>query len=1473
MAISLNTVNALEAAIDRKIANAAQKRTRTQGTVTRIGNDGTVYATVTGSSVETPLSYVAASVKPGDVIPVTIQGGKAYGDGNYTDPSAGVQYVGKVEQRADSAIAEAERARYAADSAEKDAERAWVAANSAEDAATTAWNHADEAYDAAVSAQTSAGNANTYANAALGQLSVVQDVMGVITWASEHGSFVLTQDSTVQAGKVYFTYDSQTGDYVPVVAPSDEYLSTYYELTVDEAMDSFIMAHLAVTASGLWVLPSGFTYALTTDTSVVSGRTYFTRSGTDPDYYYTVVTNPSGNPSQQGYYIYEAQYSDGYKMLLSSNGAYIYDSFGVLVMTYGENIVPSTNRAFYIGDPNSTSYILFTPASGNTPAKITIGGDVQIGSDKTLSELLSELEQKAARGTGILPITTAPTSYTTAQGGFTPSYRISLATVKTQAGVTEVLVGDELRYSSDLYPVGYVSSSYVYTGDKVSIQGDAGTDGGRWYTGTGITGTSTTATVFSGSGVTYAVVGDMYLNTSTYNTYRCTLGGNASTAKWVYEANIKGGQGAAGLNQATVYLYKRAASASKPSSGSWTYTFATGQLSSVPSGWSQSFPAETQGDTTPVWMMCAVASSNTATDTIDYSEWTTPVKMVSSGSNGQGVNCAAVILCKRGSTAPAKPNGNVTYTFATGAVSGSTNGWTIAMPSGTDPLWAIAASASSTGTTDTIASTEWSDQVKVLENGTDGLNQATICLYRRSASSPSLPTSSVTYTFATGALSSVPTNWSRNIPTADGNPCWVTMAVAISTEATDTIAASEWVTPTKMAEDGEDGYNHAVVTLYQRASSTPSKPSGTVTYTFSTGQLSSVPSGWSTTIPSGSNPCYVTQVACVSQSDTYSIASSAWSSPVILAENGADAVNYFLSVSPGAIVRDSSGTLGATSISWSATSKQGAGTPAAYSGYVWSHYTTDYSTWNQISKASSAASSDTVTIPSSPATVRPNVKAVRITLHTASPTSSNQVDSVTVPVVDSVKGDAGPGSAVYITFDAVDWIAGTATLRATLLVDGTVTTPTTYKWTKGSSTTSLGTSATLSVSDVQAVYNCTVTWSGGTQVGKIDLVPLAYAAAVAGNYIVSTASNDVWIHSDGHGPASDGTVTNDTFGWRIGSVFELVRAGITYLKAWRDEVAQKMKFAIGDMLSGNYAVMDDDSFNILHATTVNGVTTTTEIAHFGYGDGNAVSGTAARPYYTLGGRLAATDAYDEESTYSVGDIVLYDGVEYVCVEEISIAEDWDPTHWVVSVGNWSVAEGYDNIASGYASHAEGLNTTALYTSAHAEGYQTKALGYTSHAEGSNSRAVGQSSHAEGASTVASGYYSHAEGLRTVASGHASHAQNAYTTAGYDSQTAIGKYNYNKQGNLFEIGYGSENSPKNVFEVSTTGDVTIAGSHYLPYGTQIWDNSNGNCHMLLPEIGTAQAEYSFEGGGLYVRKRTRTSSTATWGSWGSWTLIS
>lgn len=81
------------------------------------------------------------------------------------------------------------------------------------------------------------------------------------------------------------------------------------------------------------------------------------------------------------------------------------------------------------------------------------------------------------RGAGIYSVTTAPLSYTTPIGGFRPIYRIALSTVQNQSGASQILVGDNIRYSYYLYPVGYVNSSYVYLGTRTSIRGATGADG------------------------------------------------------------------------------------------------------------------------------------------------------------------------------------------------------------------------------------------------------------------------------------------------------------------------------------------------------------------------------------------------------------------------------------------------------------------------------------------------------------------------------------------------------------------------------------------------------------------------------------------------------------------------------------------------------------------------------------------------------------------------------------------------------------------------------------------------------------------------------------------------------------------------------------------------------------------------------------------------------------------------------------
>lgn len=130
------------------------------------------------------------------------------------------------------------------------------------------------------------------------------------------------------------------------------------------------------------------------------------------------------------------------------------------------------------------------------------------------------------------------------------------------------------------------TTSVSYSVAKQGSTGATGAQGSLWYAGTGITGTSTTATAFTGSGVANARVNDMYLNTTTGNTYKCTVAGNATNAKWVYAGNIKGIQGEKGNTGATGNGISKA---------DITYAASSNNTSAPTSGWQSTPPNVSAG--------------------------------------------------------------------------------------------------------------------------------------------------------------------------------------------------------------------------------------------------------------------------------------------------------------------------------------------------------------------------------------------------------------------------------------------------------------------------------------------------------------------------------------------------------------------------------------------------------------------------------------------------------------------------------------------------------------------------------------------------------------------------------------------------------------------------------------------------------------------------------------------------------------
>lgn len=174
--------------------------------------------------------------------------------------------------------------------------------------------------------------------------------------------------------------------------------------------------------------------------------------------------------------------------------------------------------------------------------------------------------------------------------------------------------------------------------------------------------------------------------------------------------------------------------------------------------------------------------------------------------------------------------------------------------------------------------------------GIQGNSTAQVYAYKRATSTPTDNPGAVTWTFASATITTPSTDalangWTKTIPSGT-DPLYVTLASALGSGTTDTIAAGEWATPVKLAQDGLNGLNSATVFIYQRAASTPTLPSATATYTFNTGVVTGLNNGWSYQTPAGSNPLYVSQATAASNTTTDTILSSEWAAAQILVQNG-----------------------------------------------------------------------------------------------------------------------------------------------------------------------------------------------------------------------------------------------------------------------------------------------------------------------------------------------------------------------------------------------------------------------------------------------------------------------------------------------------------------------------------------------------------------------------------------------------------
>ena len=393
----------------------------------------------------------------------------------------------------------------------------------------------------------------------------------------------------------------------------------------------------------------------------------------------------------------------------------------------------------------------------------------------------------------------------------------------------------------------------------------------------------------------------------------------------------KGETGSSGVNgqsSTVLYLYKRSATEPSKPSSNCEYSFKTHALTPIPTGWNQEYVDGLD----PLYAMTytAVSDDPEGTVTILGSQWSTPVVLVKNGSKGSsGKNTAVVHLYKRSTTPVTSIDWNYTlkYSFTENKLIQNEsnpavpNGWFESIvDAGQDgDLYVTAATVSSANSTVTIPATNtWVAPVCAAKNGTNGLSwsSAAVFLYARAANASSLrkPKKNLTYTFSTGLLSrggqtgtDVLEGWSQTIPAANGNPCYVIQAVAVSDDGqTDTIlgtndtSGGDWSNILLLVTDGENGLNTATVFLYARAAdvSDLSAPSEVLYYDFSTSKLYEkvnntyrewTSSTWSLSIPaSDGNPCFMTLASAASTEAKDAIATSEWQAIRKIVEDGAD---------------------------------------------------------------------------------------------------------------------------------------------------------------------------------------------------------------------------------------------------------------------------------------------------------------------------------------------------------------------------------------------------------------------------------------------------------------------------------------------------------------------------------------------------------------------------------------------------------
>ena len=159
---------------------------------------------------------------------------------------------------------------------------------------------------------------------------------------------------------------------------------------------------------------------------------------------------------------------------------------------------------------------------------------------------------------------------------------------------------------------------YIGTGS-----GNINIGGSQWYSGTAMSGTSTTTGAYSYSACPQVKVGDKYLNTTYGYVYECTTAGSGTAAKWTYKNSIKGPTGK-GVSTAAV-TYQAGSSATTAPTGTWSSSVPTVAAGSYL--WTRTITTYTDGTTTTAYSVARQGTNGSSVTGQRGSKWFTGTAM------------------------------------------------------------------------------------------------------------------------------------------------------------------------------------------------------------------------------------------------------------------------------------------------------------------------------------------------------------------------------------------------------------------------------------------------------------------------------------------------------------------------------------------------------------------------------------------------------------------------------------------------------------------------------------------------------------------------------------------------------------------------------------------------------------------------------------------------------------------------------